>query len=264
MICIDCGRELKDDAKFCDGCGTKVEPTQKNKSNDENSPQNIIKEIVDNRTIDIYNQPKIFKSILANYLVRDKETLKYLHLILDYNAGEKLYNAKDFDDSKFQEEIKKIAMQIHGETSMPIDMLEKGLAILSIGLGKDFIAKVISTEATSTKETPQPKQIIKENAINKAVGLWGETALILASKDGKTDEVDSLISRGADVNAKTWGGYTSLIEASYNGHTEIVKKLIAAGANLNAKSILGESALYLASQYGHTEIVRLLKEAGAK
>ncbi len=95
--------------------------------------------------------------------------------------------------------------------------------------------------------------------------FWLDEPLISKAAAGDINGVQSLISRGASVNAiADDGGYTSLMYAAWNGHTAIVKVLLAAGADVNVKNHLGVTALQLAESYNHTDIVDLLKKAGAK
>jgi len=53
-----------------------------------------------------------------------------------------------------------------------------------------------------------------------------------------------------------------LIMASKNGHQEIVQTLLEANADVNAKTSNGATALMLASQNHHREVVQLLNSAG--
>ena len=95
----------------------------------------------------------------------------------------------------------------------------------------------------------------------------GNTALILASKNGHTDIVKLLFQKGADLENQNKDGSTALMLASDNGHTEIVKILVEPhiwnGASLNVQDKNGNTALILASKNGHTDIVELLLEKGA-
>jgi len=57
----------------------------------------------------------------------------------------------------------------------------------------------------------------------------GATPLHFAAKEGRTETVNLLLDRGADVNAKTENGETPLIAATNKGHTDIVQLLSTGG-----------------------------------
>jgi ankyrin repeat protein len=89
-----------------------------------------------------------------------------------------------------------------------------------------------------------------------------DTALILASLDGKTKKVEKLLNqKGIKVNARDDWGKTALHWASYYGHTETVAMLLKQkGIKVNANTIAGDTALDYAIEEEHTEIVKLLKK----
>ncbi len=92
--------------------------------------------------------------------------------------------------------------------------------------------------------------------------------LIKAAFSGNLKEVEGLLGKGADINAKRDNGTTALIGASIEGHQEVVEFLLAKQANVDAKVYFfgrsgGATACDLASQKGHQEIVKLLVRAGA-
>ena len=88
--------------------------------------------------------------------------------------------------------------------------------------------------------------------------------LISAAKIGSVAEISALLDRGVDVNASDKDGVTALMVASFNGHSEAVNLLLSKRADVNAKtSDYGQTALRLASQHGHIEIVKLLLAAHA-
>ena len=88
------------------------------------------------------------------------------------------------------------------------------------------------------------------------------TALILASQNGRPMVVNALIAAGADVNAANKNGDTPLILASLNGHAQIVDAL-RARANVHATDQFGSCALFYASRQGHCGLVDALVDAGA-
>ena len=88
----------------------------------------------------------------------------------------------------------------------------------------------------------------------------GDTAVILASKEGHTAIVQLLLAvEGIDVNQADKDGWTALMQASKFGHTAIVQLLLAnPGMDVNKANNDGDTALMLASDKGRTAIVELL------
>lgn len=89
------------------------------------------------------------------------------------------------------------------------------------------------------------------------------TALLLASQNGRPMVVSALLEAGADVDLANNNGDTPLILASLNGHGHIVEKLLRAGANVSAVDQFGSCALFYASRQGHCGLVDALLAAGA-
>jgi len=108
-----------------------------------------------------------------------------------------------------------------------------------------------------------------------------DRALLEACRKGQVEVVESLLKKGADVNAREvlpqpendeetiptdWdeeAGGTALILASAAGSSGVVELLLRAGADVNAIDERGWSAILRASYFGHVGIVRALIEAGA-
>jgi ankyrin repeat protein len=89
--------------------------------------------------------------------------------------------------------------------------------------------------------------------------------LYLASQNDYLEVVRTLLTAGADVNAKANNdGMTALIMASYNGHLEVVRSLLAAHADVNARLSSGETASRAASQNRKTQVAKLLLQHGAR
>jgi ankyrin repeat protein/beta-lactamase regulating signal transducer with metallopeptidase domain len=140
--------------------------------------------------------------------------------------------------------------------------------------------------------------LIDSGANVNAIGDWGWTPLHWSVYGNNRDAFDLLVSRGADVNARTntketvlhlliqWGrnaeqvefvlsrgvdinaadacGWTALHRAVLYNRPEIAKLLIAKGADVNLKDSDGRTPLVWAKDKGHKEIVALLRKHGAK
>ena len=72
-----------------------------------------------------------------------------------------------------------------------------------------------------------------EANVNGDRGLYGETALYIASYSGYLEISELLTSSGADVNIRGSYGRTALHFASMYGRLEIVQLLLCQGANID-------------------------------
>jgi serine/threonine-protein phosphatase 6 regulatory ankyrin repeat subunit B len=73
----------------------------------------------------------------------------------------------------------------------------------------------------------------------------GRTTLMEASTAGRTEIVQMLLEKGADLDVKDDNGKTALMEASTSGRTEIVQMLLEKGADLDVKDDNGKTALMM-------------------
>ena len=86
--------------------------------------------------------------------------------------------------------------------------------------------------------------------------------LVVAAREGDWERLQSLLTSGAEVNAKDEEGSTALMFAALRGDAKMVQALLTAGADPNLKDANGETALLLGAGRG-VEIVRELLAAGA-
>jgi len=84
-----------------------------------------------------------------------------------------------------------------------------------------------------------------------------------AARDGDIDQVQLLISKGADVNEKNRMGWTPLHTAVQNRRQALIEPLIAKGADINATNNRGQTPLMAAIYIGQKDTVELLIAKGA-
>jgi Ankyrin repeats (3 copies) len=77
-------------------------------------------------------------------------------------------------------------------------------------------------------------------------------------------ELERVLPRVQNVNARNQHGMTALMRAAYHGHDRMVRVLLDHGADPNLTRNDKFTALALAAFFGHTETVRILIEHGAK
>ncbi len=75
-----------------------------------------------------------------------------------------------------------------------------------------------------------------------AIAAASHADLMTAAFEGHTETMKSLISDGADVNARSEDNETALMAAAIMGHEDIVDILLENRADINAKSKHGETA----------------------
>src|SRR5262245_24268090 len=106
------------------------------------------------------------------------------------------------------------------------------------------------------------RQIAANPEVIKGTDAGGSTALHHAAGYGPLGNLQLLIDKGADVNAKNRRGSTPLHWAIYDEAK--VRLLLAKGANVNAKQAQGRTPLYLAAMLGNgVPTLRLLLSKGA-
>ena len=89
-----------------------------------------------------------------------------------------------------------------------------------------------------------------------------ETVLSAVAK-GDIAQVESLLSKGADVNLADRMRWVPLHIAARNNRLDIVELLVSKGANLNPTNNRGQTPLHIAVTNGQKEIVELLITKGA-
>jgi hypothetical protein len=103
------------------------------------------------------------------------------------------------------------------------------------------------------------------SATLRQVNLPAVTAeLLRVAESGDIDELQRLLPRVVDINARNRHGMTALMKAAFFGHEPVVRVLLEHGADPNLMRNDSFTALALAAFFGHGEIVKTLIEFGAR
>ena len=104
----------------------------------------------------------------------------------------------------------------------------------------------------------------KGTMIDLRIGEREETALGVASRDGREQIVRTLLEKGADTEKADFFGRNPLHSAVRNGHQDIVRLLLGKGANVNVTDRSGYWPLIQAVVRLDEGLIRFLLEKGAK
>jgi cytohesin len=121
-------------------------------------------------------------------------------------------------------------------------------------------------DAAMCGNVDQVKSLLEKDPklANAREDKFGQTPLILAAMNGRTEVAELLIANGAEVNYKMDPGLTPLHEAVIKGHVEVAELLIENGADLNGNYGMAGTPLYWAGKKGNREMVELLIAKGAE
>ncbi|MEK7607143.1 MAG: ankyrin repeat domain-containing protein [Patescibacteria group bacterium] len=135
-------------------------------------------------------------------------------------------------------------------------------------LNTEFRKEVLAGNAAAvTKQIEKEPSLVSAPLDNK-----NKTALHYAVTLDTLEVAESLIAKGADVNARDSDGITPLIVACSNGKLKAADLLISKGSEVNYQTPIthpnspqeGWVSIHLAARKGHADIVKLLISKGAK
>jgi len=107
----------------------------------------------------------------------------------------------------------------------------------NVSLANNYGATPMSL-AAEAGNTEIIKMLLQAGADVESANADGQTALLAVSRTGNVEAAKLLVDRGAKVDAKeTFGGQTPLMWASARRHPKMMEYLISKGANVNARSI---------------------------
>jgi uncharacterized protein len=99
---------------------------------------------------------------------------------------------------------------------------------------------------------------------SRSGNAMANTSLHAAVAGGRAENVEVLVKRGADTNARQTGGWTALHGAAQAGNREMVEALLAHGADVKARAENNQTPFDLALQNGHQSTAILLEQLGAE
>lgn len=109
------------------------------------------------------------------------------------------------------------------------------------------------------------KTLISAGANVNAKNRYGVNPIVLAATNGNASITAELLKAGADVQVRVPETGSVLMAAARTGNPEVIKLLLAAGADVNfAESGSGQTPLMWAAAEGHPEAVQALLAGGAK
>jgi len=119
--------------------------------------------------------------------------------------------------------------------------------------------------AAQVGNVPILESLLSAGADVQAKDAEGRTALIRAAEQGDPESIRRLLDTGADVNARdTKIGQSPLHTAAWKGHVDAVKLLLARGAPVDQREQFLWTPLMIATAEGHPDVVKLLLAAGAE
>jgi len=101
------------------------------------------------------------------------------------------------------------------------------------------------------------------NNFSESIDRLKESFLFAAAQGGNTQDCESLLAIGADINWENIDGDTALIAATRRGHTSTMKLLLSHGAYADKYTPDLKTPFHLACSRGDVQAVQVLLEAGA-
>jgi hypothetical protein len=141
------------------------------------------------------------------------------------------------------------AMQAAGQGAPPEK--PKGLALLKKAAGEVEVPR-----NKGEVEVPTNKNLTMQEMafFNRVYSLC---------RHNKYREIESLLEKGAPVDATDEFGNTPLIIAAQNGYKRMTKLLLRHDADINAQNNRGNTPLHFSYAYGFKVLAEYLKEKGA-
>lgn len=108
------------------------------------------------------------------------------------------------------------------------------------------------------------KHDVDVNLASKEHGTCnGYTAVHFAARNGNTDMLDVLHSKGANINRPSTDGWCPIHVAAFAHKSQMLQRLVAHGADVDAKNDQGLPAIVFVANHGSASDTRFLLKKGA-
>ena len=184
-----------------------------------------------------------------------------VEILLDKGADVTLVNneGKTVADMVAEEGYNELAVKLFVKEKQQLEKINEAEK-------EELSKKMIYTELVKAIEEGNKEEVeklLKKGANIEAKDEYGKSALMLASSEGHKEIVELLLEKNANVNARDEHGSSALSKASVNGYKEIVELLIEKGADIKVKSVAGITPLGIAIKNNDCEMVRVLIRNGS-
>uniref|UniRef100_A0A1I8EX71 ANK_REP_REGION domain-containing protein n=1 Tax=Wuchereria bancrofti TaxID=6293 RepID=A0A1I8EX71_WUCBA len=119
--------------------------------------------------------------------------------------------------------------------------------------------QLVKWETSETNRLPSVRKLSHESKVK----FTDEDIFLSACLSGDLEEVQTLLSDGANINTSTVDGLTALHQAVIDGKPKMVQFLVEHGANVNAQDNEGWTPLHAAACCGNVDLVEYLCAGGA-
>lgn len=227
-----------------------------------NSNYYIVKNPLDNgidlKIIDTFNETIFKKEIVGSNEGLTKTDVKCTHL-----TGFKVVVEPSLDVNH-RDGYNMTALvwaTVLGEDDVAKDLVKRG-ARLDLG---GIYGSIPLVAAIIPGHAEMVEFLIQHGAdVNQPAGAVEITPLHMAADKGRIECARILLKHGALVDsANSRKGVTPLHVAVYEGHDKFVKEIVSRGANVNARTKTNLTALHIAALFGREDVLHFLVESGA-
>jgi hypothetical protein len=142
-------------------------------------------------------------------------------------------------------------------------LLVAGLSHFEVTYGEEQPSRTLH-DAAVAGDANEVNALLSKGADINQKNRMGWTPLLTALNNNQFAVAELLVAKGADAKATDNRGETALGLAVKAGQKALVEQLVAKGADVNAMAGPGDNALSLAKKGGHTEIADFLVKHGGK